>query len=138
MNGICFLLLRLGTASEATIVALLAARSRIFKEKKADDSTLTLGRLLDQLVVYCSDQAHSSVDKAALIVGCRLRKIPTDADCVMHGEQLQAAITEDRAQGLIPFFLVATLGTTPTVNMTFPPSIHRSSSFSHFSVHSMI
>ncbi|CAF1461782.1 unnamed protein product [Adineta steineri] len=103
-----------GTASEATIVALLAARSRIFNEKKAKDPTLTLGRLLDQLVVYCSDQAHSSVDKAALIVGCRLRKIVSDSDCVMHGEQVEAAIAEDRAQGLIPFFLVGTLGTTPT------------------------
>ena len=106
-----------GTASEATLVALLAARSRIFKEKQADDPKLTLGRLLDQLIVYCSDQAHSSVDKAVLIVGCRLRKIPTDANCVMHGEQLDIAIAEDRAQGLIPFFLVATLGTTPTVSI---------------------
>ena len=105
-----------GTASEATIVALLAARSRIFNEKKTVDPSLTLGRLLDQLVVYCSDQAHSSVDKAALIVGCRLRKIASDADCVMHGEQVEAAIIEDRAQGLIPFFIVATVGTTPTVN----------------------
>ena len=108
----------LGTASEATIVALLAARSRIFKERQTDDPTLTLGRLLDQLIIYCSDQAHSSVDKAALIVGCRLRKISTDADCVMHGEEVQAAIAEDRAQGLIPFFLVATLGTTPTVTLS--------------------
>jgi aromatic-L-amino-acid/L-tryptophan decarboxylase len=105
-----------GTASEATLVALLAARSRIFKEKQAKDPALTLGRLLDQLIVYCSDQAHSSVDKAALIVGCKLRKIPTDVHCVMHGEQLEIAIAEDRANGLVPFFLVATLGTTPTVS----------------------
>jgi len=35
----------------------------------------------------------------------------------MHGEQVEAAILEDRAQGSIPFFLVATLGTTPTVNI---------------------
>jgi glutamate/tyrosine decarboxylase-like PLP-dependent enzyme len=34
----------------------------------------------------------------------------------MRGEQVEAAIVEDRAQGLIPFFLVATLGTTSTVN----------------------
>ncbi|CAF1357316.1 unnamed protein product [Rotaria magnacalcarata] len=103
-----------GTASEATIVALLAARSRIFTEKKAEDSTLTLGRLLDRLVVYCSDQAHSSVDKGALIVGCQIRKISSGPDCVMRGEQLEAAIAEDRENGLIPFFIVATLGTTPT------------------------
>lgn len=97
-------------------MALLAARSRVFKEKQAEDPTLTLGRLLDQLIVYCSDQAHSSVDKAALIVGCKLRKIPTDIHCVMHGEQLEIAMAEDRAKGLVPFFLVATLGTTPTVS----------------------
>jgi len=35
----------------------------------------------------------------------------------MHGEQVEAAIAEDRAQGFIPFFMVATLGTTPTVNI---------------------
>ena len=107
----------IGTASEATIVALLAARSRIFTEKKAEDPTLTLGRLLDQLVVYCSDQAHSSVDKGALIVGCQIRKISSGPDCVMRGEQLEAAIAEDREKGLIPFFIVATLGTTSTVNI---------------------
>lgn len=106
----------IGTASEATLVALLAARSRIFKEKQAEDPTLTLGRLLDQLVIYCSDQAHSSVDRAALIIGCRSRKITSDPDCVMRGDQIAAAIAEDRAQGLVPFFLVATLGTTSTVN----------------------
>lgn len=99
------------------MVALLAARSRIFKEKKEKDPTLTLGRLLDQLIVYCSDQAHSSIDKAVLILGCQLRKIPTDSECIMHGEQVQAAIEEDRAKGLIPFFIVATIGTTPTVNI---------------------
>jgi glutamate/tyrosine decarboxylase-like PLP-dependent enzyme len=69
------------------------------------------------LIVYCSDQAHSSVDKAVLIVGCQLRKIASDSDCVMRGEQVAAAIAEDRAKGLIPFFIVATLGTTPTVNI---------------------
>ena len=106
---------RLGTASEATLVALLAARSRVFKEEREKDPSLTLGRLLDRLIIYCSDQAHSSVDKAALIVGIRFRKIPTDEHCVMHGEELEAAVAEDRAKGLIPFFIVATLGTTPTV-----------------------
>lgn len=35
----------------------------------------------------------------------------------MQGEQIEEAIKEDRAQGLIPFYLVATLGTTPTVNI---------------------
>ncbi len=68
-------------------------------------------------MIYSSDQAHSSIDKAALIVGVRLHKIVSDADCVMHGEQIEAAIAEDRAQGLIPFFLCATFGTTPTVNI---------------------
>ena len=55
-------------------MALLAARSRIYKEQQEKDPSLTLGRLLDQLIVYCSDQAHSSVDKAVLIVGTRFTK----------------------------------------------------------------
>ena len=101
---------------------MLAARSRIFKEKQTENPQLTLGQVLDRLVIYCSDQAHSSVDKAALIVGCRLRKVLSDPNCIMRGEQLAAAVREDQAQGLIPFFVVATLGTTHTVTQVKPPS----------------
>ncbi|CAF0749937.1 unnamed protein product [Didymodactylos carnosus] len=103
-----------GTASEATLVTLLAARSKIFCQMQKKDPNITLGKLLDQLIVYCSDQAHSSVDKATLIVGCKIRKIVSDDNCVMKAAQLKQAIIEDRAKNLIPFFLVATLGTTAT------------------------
>jgi aromatic-L-amino-acid decarboxylase len=81
---------------------------------QTDDPSTTLGKILDRLVVYCSDQAHASVDKAALIVGCQLRKIVSDDQCVMRGNDLHKAIADDRSNGLIPFVLVATLGTTPT------------------------
>jgi glutamate/tyrosine decarboxylase-like PLP-dependent enzyme len=47
----------------------------------------------------------------------------------MRGEQLEAAIVEDRAQGLIPFFIVATLGTTPTVNINYKKKRKRSSHY---------
>jgi aromatic-L-amino-acid/L-tryptophan decarboxylase len=48
-----------GTASEATLVALLAAKSKALNEKKE----------FEKLVVYCSDQAHSSIRKACMIAG---------------------------------------------------------------------
>ncbi|CAF0734803.1 unnamed protein product [Didymodactylos carnosus] len=103
-----------GTASEAVLVAVLAARSRVLNRMQEKDSSITLGKLLDKLVVYCSDQAHSSVDKAVLIVGCKLRKIVSDNNCSIKADQLEQAISDDRAKDLIPFCLVATLGSTPT------------------------
>ena len=61
-------------------------------------------------------EAHSSVEKAALLSLVQLRKLETHA-CDEYGlraEALHKAIEEDTKNGLIPFFLQATVGTTPT------------------------
>lgn len=68
-------------------------------------------------VVYASEEAHHSVRKAALLAGIlpeRVRAIPTDAHFRMSVPALAAAVAEDRAQGLTPFLLVASGGTTST------------------------
>uniref|UniRef100_A0AC11BCR7 Dopa decarboxylase n=1 Tax=Ovis aries TaxID=9940 RepID=A0AC11BCR7_SHEEP len=57
-------------------------------------------------------QAHSSVEKAGLIGGVRLKAIPSDGKFAMRASALQEALERDKAAGLIPFFVVATLGTT--------------------------
>jgi len=95
-----------GTASEAALVALIAARHR------ADPDALNPG-----LTAYTSTQAHSSITKAAIIAGLprsALRLVPVDAHLAMRPDALADMIRSDRAAGLIPFFVAATVGTTST------------------------
>jgi aromatic-L-amino-acid decarboxylase len=68
-------------------------------------------------VVYVSDQAHHSLQKAASLAGfpaANVRKLPTDERFRLRGETLEAAVREDRARGLTPFLAVASAGTTNT------------------------
>uniref|UniRef100_A0A8C1R6B4 Aromatic-L-amino-acid decarboxylase n=1 Tax=Cyprinus carpio TaxID=7962 RepID=A0A8C1R6B4_CYPCA len=103
-----------GTASEATLIALLAARSKIVKLIQTDHPDRSETDIISKLVAYSSDQAHSSVERAGLIGGVRMKKIPTDSKFSVRGAALQKVLEEDRAAGLIPFFFCATLGTTPS------------------------
>ncbi|MBJ9973962.1 aspartate aminotransferase family protein [Pseudomonas sp. S75] len=102
------------TASTSTLVALISARER------SSDYALARGGLQGQsrpLVVYVSAQAHSSVDKAALLAGFgrdNIRQIPTDEDFALRPEALRAAIEQDLAEGRQPCAVVATTGTTAT------------------------
>ncbi len=102
------------TASTATLVALVCARER------ATNHGATRGGLQAQknpLMVYVSSQAHSSVEKAALLAGFgreNLRAIPVDDSFDMRPDALAAAILEDRAAGREPCAIVATCGTTAT------------------------
>lgn len=68
-------------------------------------------------MLYASDQAHHSVEKAALLAGfppANVRKIPTDERFRMRLDALEAAIAEDRKRGLTPFLIAASAGTTNT------------------------
>lgn len=102
-----------GTASESTLVSLLAARNKTLSTNPSTgsiDCPETLGRL----VAYCSEQAHSSVERAALLGAAKMRCLPLDHKHSLRGETLANAIREDRECGFVPFFVVATLGTTST------------------------
>ncbi|RXN05959.1 aromatic-L-amino-acid decarboxylase-like protein [Labeo rohita] len=103
-----------GTASEATLIALLAARSKVVKLIQADHPDRSETDIISKLVAYSSDQAHSSVERAGLIGGVRMKKIPTDKKFSVRGDALKKVIEMDKAAGLIPFFFCATLGTTPS------------------------
>ncbi len=100
------------TASEATLAALVAARSRAVRA----------GASRDRVTVYASSEAHSSVVKAAMIAGLadhpgddsRVRSIPAGPGLRMDAGALERALREDRAAGLTPCLVVATLGTTST------------------------
>ena len=100
------------SASSASLCALLAARERISNYTARNDG-VPVG-----LVAYCSEETHSSLDKAVSIAGigrARLRKIATDESLAMQPAALAAAIAADRAAGLTPFFVGATIGTTSSL-----------------------
>ena len=94
-----------GTASEATLVALLAARSRMVQKMKEKDPSIEESSILAKLVAYTSDQAHSSVERACLLGSVKCHMIKSDEKEQMRGDSLAKAITEDREKGLIPFYV---------------------------------
>ncbi|GMV81407.1 MAG: L-2,4-diaminobutyrate decarboxylase [Planctomycetota bacterium] len=103
------------TASISTMLALAAAR----EAAGLDVRTRGLAGL-PPLTVYSSDQAHSSVDKAAIALGLgldHLRRIPCDADFRLDVPALERALAADRAAGKLPIALVATAGTTSTTSV---------------------
>ena len=97
------------TASTATLCALLSARER------ATDFEANQKGLKRPLVVYASEEAHSSLEKGVKIAGFgreNLRLIPSDAAFAMMPGRLEETILADKRQGLEPCFVAATLGTT--------------------------
>jgi aromatic-L-amino-acid decarboxylase len=99
------------TASEATLTALLVARERAL-DWQGNARGLAGG---PQFTVYCSEEAHTSVDKAVCIAGFglgNLRKIPSDDAFAMKPQALAQAVAQDAAAGRTPLAVVATLGTT--------------------------
>jgi len=107
------------TASVASLVAIAAARERV-EGLEARERGLSGRPGTPRLRLYASEQAHSSIDKAAITLGVGLegvRRIPVDGDYRMRPEALQAAIAEDRQAGWRPFCAVATVGTTSTTSI---------------------
>ena len=111
------------TASIATLHALAAARQRI-----PDVRVNGLSGRTDVPLhrVYCSEEAHSSVDKAVITIGLgqrALRRIPVDEDFRMRVDALQHAIDDDLRSGVQPLAVVATVGTTSTTSIDPVPEI---------------
>jgi len=102
------------TASTSTFCALLCARERTggFGQNRGGMQAEAA-----PMVVYASDQAHSSVGKAALLAGFgkdNLRLVATGDDHALRLDLLEAAIEEDLAAGRRPCAMVAAVGTTAT------------------------
>uniref|UniRef100_A0A8R1HZL8 Aromatic-L-amino-acid decarboxylase n=1 Tax=Caenorhabditis japonica TaxID=281687 RepID=A0A8R1HZL8_CAEJA len=140
------------TASDSTMVAIMAARATKVEQIKAEPTFMkwvgetgvgrTLKGILDRVktnttddeaagiisphfhdptvferfVMYCSDQAHSSVEKGAMLSAIRLRKLKSTRGFLgnysVTGQTLRDAIKEDRERGYVPFMFLATVGTT--------------------------
>jgi aromatic-L-amino-acid decarboxylase len=106
------------TASVSTLHAIAMAREKLNLRIREDGMS---GRTdLPLLRVYCSEQTHSSIDKAVILLGLgqkSLIKIPTDERFEMDAEKLSAAIRDDLSAGYLPFCVVATVGTTSTTSV---------------------
>ncbi|KAL5014664.1 hypothetical protein ScPMuIL_008934 [Solemya velum] len=102
------------SATDCILACFLTARytalsrmKRMSEWENADDAIMA-----SKLVAYTSELAHSSVLKCAAISLVKIRKLEVDENFSLRGPTLEEAIKEDRAQGLIPFFVCATVGTT--------------------------
>lgn len=106
------------TASVSSLHALAAAREAAVPGVRREGMA---GRAdLPRYRVYCSEHAHSSIDKAVILIGIghdALRKIPADAEFRMRPDALEAAIAEDRRAGMVPLAVVATVGTTSATSV---------------------
>ncbi|XP_018026856.1 aromatic-L-amino-acid decarboxylase-like, partial [Hyalella azteca] len=100
-----------GTASEATLIAMLAAKQRALKDCVGHQEKVKKAPLL---VAYASEMSHSSVERAGLLSSVQLRLLPTDDTFALRGAALASAMKHDAELGLIPFCVVVTLGTTAT------------------------
>ena len=108
------------SASSATLVAILTAR------EKATQFRSNRYGVPPGLRVYCSSEAHSSIEKGVGVAGIgrnNLVKIETDAEQRMNPAKLEKAITDDLAAGLSPICVVAAIGTTGTVAIDPLPEI---------------
>jgi aromatic-L-amino-acid decarboxylase len=106
-----------GSASEATLASILAARWRITNGSVNSDGDTS------RLVAYATSQAHSSIEKGLRIAGIgadRLRVVPHDEQFAMRPQALAEMVAADRAAGLEPFWVCSAHGTTSS--MAFDPT----------------
>jgi len=112
------------TASISTLHALAAARERTMPSVR--ELGLAGRDDMPRLRVYCSDQTHSSIDKAVILLGLgqqSVRKIPSDSEYRMRADALAQAVADDRAHGWQPLAVVATVGTTSSTSVDPVPAI---------------
>ncbi len=100
--------------SMANLVGLAVARHA---KAPFDVRRLGQGAAPRRMVLYASVEAHSSVKKAAELLGLgsdALRLLPVDAEYRIDLSALRDAIASDRKAGFQPFCVVGTAGTVNT------------------------
>ena len=108
------------SASSATLCAVLAARERATAGTSGRDG------VRQPLTAYTSTQGHSSIEKAVRIAGlgdANLRLVEVDSTYAMRPDALDAAIAADRAAGMVPCIVTATVGTTSSTAIDPVPAI---------------
>lgn len=90
------------SASECVLVTMLAARAQAIKTLKQQHPFVEEGHLLSKLMAYCSKEAHSCVEKAAMICFVKLRILEPDEKCSLRG----STVTKVSGFFFYIFFLV--------------------------------
>ncbi|XP_054706813.1 tyrosine decarboxylase-like [Uloborus diversus] len=98
--------------SECTLLAMICARQLVIQKLKEMIPGDSESVILSRLIAYCSEESHSSVEKAAIIALVKMRILETDDRFSLRGKILEEAIEEDRKKGLVPFFAIANYGST--------------------------
>jgi aromatic-L-amino-acid decarboxylase len=101
------------TASTSSMHAIVCAREMVAPEARSEGSR-------GDLVLYTSEQSHSSIEKGAIAVGLgqrNVRRVPVDSVFSMRADALAAMAAEDKAAGKRPMCVVATVGTTSTTSI---------------------
>jgi len=101
-----------GSASEATLASILAARWR------ATGGAINTTGDTTHLVAYATSQAHSSIEKGLRIAGigtAQLRTVPHDDAFAMRADEFDRMVADDLAAGLTPFWVCCTRGTTSSM-----------------------
>ncbi len=109
------------TASSSTLYALTAAREAV-----PGLDVRRRGMAGARLRMYVSEEAHSSVEKAGIVLGIgqeNVVKVKTDSEFRMDARSLAALIAADREAGFTPFAVVATVGTTSVTAVDPVPAI---------------
>jgi aromatic-L-amino-acid decarboxylase len=112
------------TASTSTLIALAAAREAAGLRAATDG--LAARAAGGAPAVYASAEAHSSVEKACMTLGlgrAALRRLPVDRDYALRPDALATAIADDRAAGIVPTAIVATIGTTASTSIDPVPAV---------------
>lgn len=115
----------LDTASTSSLLAVAAARETL-REYKVRENGMAGRSDLPPLILYTSSEAHSSVEKAAIVLGIGRKNTSTvavDREFRMRPEDLERKIEEDVEKGKRPFCVVATVGTTSTTSVDPVPEI---------------
>jgi aromatic-L-amino-acid decarboxylase len=113
------------TASVSSLCAIIAAREAK-GELKIRQEGMTGRAQIPRLSLYTSEQAHSSIEKGAIVAGIGIsgvRKIPVDNEYRMIPRALEEAIIEDKNTGWLPFCVCSTIGTTSTTSIDPVPQI---------------
>ena len=110
------------TASTATLCAILSARES-FTQFQINERGFSPEM---RFTIYCSSEAHSSVEKAVKIAGLgrsHLRKLPVDEQYALDTAALESAIERDRRKGYTPLCVVAAIGTPGSTAIDPLPAI---------------
>lgn len=115
-----------GSASEAIVTVMIAAREQCVRRHvgSLDKNGLSRSKnederewqLRSKLVALGSEMSHSSTQKASMIAGVNYRSIPVSSadEYALTGRGLRQELEDITKDGLVPFYLTVTLGTTAT------------------------